>query len=87
MFISNYEKEQMRVAIRTLEAQMVHVLDELNALKATKVVNKVVKKKPAPIFRTAEAPWGYKLDGTPKKRPGKPYPPKKEIKNEQPLPV
>ncbi len=87
MFISNYEKEQMRVAIRTLEAQMVHVLDELKALKATKVVNKVVKKKPAPIFRTAEAPWGYKLDGTPKKRPGKPYPPKKEIKNEQPLPV
>jgi len=87
VFISNYEKEQMRVAIRTLEAQMVHVLDELKALKATKVVNKVVKKKPAPIFRTAEAPWGYKLDGTPKKRPGKPYPPKKEIKNEQPLPV
>ena len=84
MFISNYEKEQMRVAIRTLEAQMVHVLDELKALKATKVVNKVVKKKPAPIFRTAEAPWGYKLDGTPKKRPGKPYPPKKEIENEQP---
>lgn len=84
MFISNYEKEQMRVAIRTLEAQMVHVLDELKALKATKIVNKVVKKKPAPIFRTAEAPWGYKLDGTPKKRPGKPYPPREEIKNEQP---
>ena len=72
MFISNYEKEQMRVAIRTLEAQMVHVLDELKALKATKVVNKVVKKKPAPIFRTAEAPWGYKLNGTPRKRPGRP---------------
>ena len=87
MFISNYEKEQMRVAIRTLEAQMVHVLDELKALKATKVVNKVVKKKPAPIFRTAEAPWGYKLDGTPRKRPGRDPQKLNEVKNEQPLSV
>lgn len=29
-----------------------------------------VAKKPATI-RTAEAPWGYKKDGTPKKRPGR----------------
>jgi hypothetical protein len=71
MFISNYDKEQMRVAIRTLQAQVTHLFDEIKELKATKIVNKVVKKKPAPIFRTAEAPWGYKLDGTPKKRPGK----------------
>jgi hypothetical protein len=82
MFISNYEKEQMRVSIRTLQAQMVHIFDEIKELKA----NKVVKKKPTPkpIFRTDEAPWGYKKDGTPRKRPGRPIYTKPETKNEQP---
>jgi hypothetical protein len=78
MFISNYDKEQMRVAIRTLQSQVTNLIDEIKELKATKIVNKVVKKKPAPTFRTAEAPWGYKKDGTPKKRPGKPL-----VKNEE----
>jgi hypothetical protein len=83
MFISNYEKEQMRVSIRTLQAQVIHLFDEIKELKASKAA----KKKPSSIFRTDEAPWGYKLDGTPKKRPG--MSPKKieEVKNEQPVPV
>ena len=69
MFISNYEKEQMRVTIRTLQAQITHIFEEIKELKASKVV----KKKPAPklIFRTDEAPWGYKKDATPRKRPGR----------------
>jgi hypothetical protein len=67
MFISNYEKEQMRVTIRTLQAQMTHIFEEINELKA----KKVVKKKPSTIFKTDEAPWGYKKDGTPRKRPGR----------------
>jgi hypothetical protein len=83
MFISNYDKEQMRVSIRTLQAQVVHLFDEIKELKA----NKVVKKKPTPIFRTDEAPWGYKKDGTPKKRPGRLMYNIPEIKNEQPIPV
>jgi hypothetical protein len=70
MFISNYEKEQMRVSIRTLQAQMIHVMDELKALKAEKAT-KVVKLKKAHILRTDEAPWGYKKDGNPKKKPGR----------------
>lgn len=68
MFISNYDKEQMRVSIRTLQAQMVHVMYELNSLKDAQ---KQKKEKPI-IFRTEDAPWGYKKDGTPKKRPGRP---------------
>ena len=70
MFISNHEKEQMRISIRTLQAQVTHLFDEINKLKD----NKLVVEKPAPkfIFRTDEAPWGYKKDGTPKKRPGRP---------------
>jgi hypothetical protein len=72
MFISNYDKEQMRVAIRTLQSQVTNLIDEIKELKASNTVKKVVKKKPAPIFRTAEAPWGYKLNGTPRKRPGRP---------------
>jgi hypothetical protein len=71
MFISNYEKEEMRVSIRTLQAQVTHLFDEIKELKAKRTINRVIKKKPLFIFRTDEAPWGYKLDGTPKKRPGK----------------
>jgi hypothetical protein len=70
MFISNYEKEQMRVSVRTLQAQMVHVLEELQGMKAIKSVKKTPATKP--IFRTDEAPWGYKKDGSPRKRPGRP---------------
>lgn len=83
MFISNYEKEQMGFLIRTLQAQMVHVMDELKALKAAERP----RKPPKPvIFRTDEAPWGYKKDGTPRKRPGRKIS-KPEVMNEQPLPV
>jgi hypothetical protein len=83
MFISNYDKEQMRVSIRTLQAQVVHLFDEIRELKASRVE----KKKSSPIFRTDEAPWGYKKDGTPKKRPGTAPQKPQEIKNEQPVPV
>jgi hypothetical protein len=71
MFISNYEKEQMRVSIRTLQAQMVQVMGELKALQDAQKPKKALKPI---IFRTGEAPWGYKKDGTPKKRPGRPMP-------------
>ena len=84
MFISNYDKEQMRVSIRTLQAQMVQVMGELKALKDVQKPKKALKPI---IFRTDEAPWGYKKDGTPKKRPGRPVYNIPEIKNEQPLPV
>jgi len=82
VFISNYEKEQIRVSIRTLQAQVVHLSDEIKELKASRAT----KKKPSPIFRTDEAPWGYKKDGTPRKRPGRKIS-KPEVMNEQPLPV
>ena len=84
MFISNYDKEQMRVSIRTLQAQMVQVMGELKALKDVQKPKKALKPI---IFRTAEAPWGCKKDGAPKKRPGRPVYNIPEIKNEQPLPV
>jgi len=79
MFISNDEKEEIRISIHTLQAEMAALIKEVNALKAT-------KKKP-PIIRTAEAPWGYKKDGTPRKRPGREPQKAEEVKNEQPLPV
>ena len=68
MFISNYDKEQMRVSIRTFQAQMVQVMGELKALKDAQKPKRALK----PItLRTAVAPWGYKKDGTPRKRPGR----------------
>ena len=68
MFISNYDKEQMRVSIRTLQAQMVQVIGELKALKDAQKPKRTLKPI---IFKTNEAPWGYKLDGSPRKRPGR----------------
>jgi hypothetical protein len=70
MFITNAEKEEMRISIRTLQAEMSALIKEFNAFRAS-------KQKPAPkvIFRTNEAPWGYKKDGNPKKRPGRPIQP------------
>ena len=67
MFISNAEKEDMRISIRTLQAEMSALIKEFNAFRSP-------KQKPAPkvIFRTEEAPWGYKKDGTPRKRSGRP---------------
>ena len=68
MFISNYEKEEMRISIRTLQAQMVHVMDELKAMK--EVRDKL--KTRSLILKTPEAPWGFKKNGSPRKRPCRP---------------
>ena len=69
MFISNYDKEEMRISIRTLQAEMAALIKEVNALR-------VAKQKIT--ISTVEAPWGFKKDGTPKKRPGRATPPKPE---------
>ena len=69
MFISNYEKHQLNMRIASLEVVVSRLEAQIEKLKP--------KLKP-PIFRTDEAPWGYKKDGTPKKRPGKPL-----VKNEE----
>jgi hypothetical protein len=78
MFISNYEKHQLNMRIASLEIVVSRLETQIEKLKP--------KLKP-PIFRTDEAPWGYKKDGTPRKRPGRPIYTKPETKNEQPLPV
>jgi competence protein ComGC len=63
MFISNYEKNRIRIQIQTLEAQVMSLQSQ---------VEEFMLKKKAPEIRTAEAPWGYKKDGTPRKRSGRP---------------
>jgi hypothetical protein len=77
MFISNHEKDRIRIQIQTLEMQVKNLQLQIGEF--------LIKKTPA--LRTAEAPWGYKKDGTPKKRPGIAPQKKQEIKNEQPVPV
>jgi hypothetical protein len=62
MFISNYEKHQLQMRIGSLEVIVSRLENQLEKLKP---------KQKAPIFRTDEAPWGYKKDGTPKKKPGR----------------
>jgi hypothetical protein len=62
MFISNYEKNRIRIQIQTLEARVKNLQLQ---------VEELMLNKKAPALRTAEAPWGYKKDGAPKKRPGR----------------
>jgi hypothetical protein len=66
MFISNYEKHQLQMRISSLEVAVSRLEAQIEKLKP---------KLKAPIFRTDEAPWGYKKDGTPRKRPGRPIQP------------
>jgi hypothetical protein len=86
MFISKSEKQEMQIAIDLLKGQIAFLCDEIRELRASKQFKGNSQTK-AFIIRTAEAPWGYKLDGTPKKRPGTAPQKNQEIKNEQPLPV
>jgi hypothetical protein len=62
MFISNYEKHQLQMRIGSLEVIVSRLENQLEKLKP---------KQKSPIFRTDEAPWGYKKNGTPKKKPGR----------------
>ena len=66
MFISNYEKHQLKMRIGSLEVAISRLEAQIEKMKPKQ------KPAPKPIFRTDEAPWGYKKDGTPKKRPGRP---------------
>ncbi len=63
MFISNHEKDRIRIQIQALEARVKNLQLQ---------VEELILNKKAPALRTAEAPWGYKKDGTPKKRTGRP---------------
>lgn len=66
MFISRAEKEEMQLAIRTLQARVRDL-----EIEAAWTKNKVLNKRPA-IVKTDDAPWGVKKDGNPRKRPGRP---------------
>lgn len=66
MFISKKEKEELWLAVRSLQAKVRDLEIEAVWLK-----NKFYKSKP-PTLKTEEAPWGVKKDGTPRKRPGRP---------------
>jgi hypothetical protein len=63
MFISNAEKDHIKIDIIGLTARVRRLEEELALLKAP--------KKPKTIVRTEFAPWGLKLNGTPRKRPGR----------------
>lgn len=53
----------------------------VNKKRTTKKRGRRKGTKMPPTIKTAEAPWGYKKDGTPKKRPGR-GPQKQEVANE-----
>ena len=66
MFITKAEKNEMQMAIRSLQAKVRDL-----EIEATWTKNKVSNTRNA-IIRTDDAPWGFKKDGNPRKRPGRP---------------
>lgn len=66
MFISKTEKEQLWEAVRSLQAKVRDLEIEAVWLK-----NKLHKTKTPFGPKDDSAPWGYKRDGTPRKRPGR----------------
>jgi hypothetical protein len=65
VFISKSEKEELWLAVRSLQTKVRDLEIEAIWLK-----NKLYKAKP-PTLKTEEAPWGYGRDGNPRKRPGR----------------
>ena len=84
MFISKTEKEELRISVRTVQQQNKELqnliaelnkrLDNLSAYAERK--RRHVEELQAAIKETVDAvaPWGYKKDGTPKKKPGRHMP-------------
>jgi chromosome segregation ATPase len=75
-----------KIAVIREEPVFALVAPEKIAVKAKKI-SPLKGIKLGPYTKTPEAPWGLKLDGTPRKRPGRPIQTKPETKNEQPLSI
>ena len=66
MFISKAEKEELFLAVQSLQAKVRDLEIESIWLK-----NKLYKTKPPTLKTDESARWGYKKDGTPRNRPGR----------------
>lgn len=72
MFISKAEKEEMRITIQSLQASVRDLSLNVKSMKLAIIdLEEKSAAKKRPSIRTAEAPYGYKKDGTPKKQPGR----------------
>ena len=67
MFISRKEKEELQSVVQGLQNRVRDLEIETIWLKS-----KLYKEKKTPLLKDDEAPWGYKKDGTPRKRTGRP---------------
>ena len=97
MFISNAEKDSINFSINLIKGQIESLRAEIQAIKeikpdeaieaieAIKVVKTRKAYRPPPLVKTPEAPWGLKLDGTPRKRPGRQPFTQPTVNNAQPL--
>lgn len=66
MFISKTEKEELFLAVRSLQAKVRNLEIEAIWLKS-----KLYKAKTPLVPKDESARWGYKKDGTPRNCPGR----------------
>ena len=67
MFISRKEKEELQSIVHGLQNRVRDMEIEIVWLK-----NKLHKEIKPLAIKDIAGPWGYKKDGTPRKRPGRP---------------
>jgi hypothetical protein len=67
MFISRKEKEELQTVVQGLQNRVRDLEIETIWLKS-----KLYKEKKPPLLKDDAGPWGYKKDGTPRKRTGRP---------------
>jgi hypothetical protein len=70
MFISTADKNAIHACLRGLQQRVAELEDQAEKTRVhiEAVTHMYLMKKPA----INPAPWGFKKDGTPKKRPGRP---------------
>jgi hypothetical protein len=70
MFISTADKNAIQESLRALQQRVTELEDHAEKTKVhMEAVTHMYLAKKQPII---PAPWGYKKDGMPKKRPGRP---------------
>lgn len=72
MFISNAEKDRLRIMIQSAQASISELARENAVMKQAIIdLEERLKTKKKLVVKTPDAPWGYKKNGAPKIRPGR----------------
>lgn len=72
MFITKFEKEELKKQVRILSDGLSYAQDEIKKMKEDANIKQKAFESWLPVLmRIENSMYGLKLDGTPKKKPGR----------------